>query len=120
MYFLPRMTTADQPARLRWARSQRFRLTSRGLDAERDWRARLAGAQGGGRAGFDAAAADWAKGLGLEPDDGSCLGELSTQTLRLEELSKALADTGVSRERVKQVLERLFEKGLLEPVTPAA
>jgi hypothetical protein len=112
------MTDADQPtSRLRWARSQRFRLTAKGLEAERDWKERLAGAQGAGRSGFDTAVAEWAKSFGVKPDDTAVMSELAVETRRLEDVLAALADTGVSREQVKQVLERLHGAGLLEPVT---
>lgn len=114
------MTDGDQPSRLRWARSQRFRLTAKGLEAERSWQERLAKDRAGsvgGRAGFDTASTEWAKAFGVQPDDAAFLSELATETRRLEDVLAALADTGVSREQVKTVLERLHAAGLLEPVT---
>lgn len=116
------MTDADQPSssstpRLRWARSQRFRLTSKGVEAENIWRVRLAGVRGAdGRAAFDAGLASWATEFKVQPDDAAYVRELAPAPLRLEDVAKAVADTGASREDAKKALERLFEAGLVEPV----
>ena len=114
------MTDGDQPtatpARLRWGRSQRFRLTSRGVEAETLWRTRLAEVQSAGRAAFDASLASWATEFKVQPDDAAYVSELSSSPLRLEDVARAIADTGASREDAKKALERLFEAGLVEPV----
>ena len=107
----------DSPAKLKFARSQRFRLTARGAEAATFWKERLALSQGGGRTAFDSANNDWAKAFAVDPDDANYVAELSQDPMRVEDLLAALESTGVSRENVKTVLGRLHEKGLVEPVT---
>lgn len=119
VYFLSPMTDADQPARLRWARSQRFRLSPRGVEAEQQWRTTLETVQSAGRAAFDSGLAHWATEFKVQPDDASYVRELKASPLRLEDVAKAVADTGTSREDVKKALERLYEAGLVE-VQPGA
>lgn len=113
------MSDADQHARLRWARSQRFRLTSRGLEADSEWRTTLSSVRSQGKTIYEAALSTWATTFKVQPDDASYLSELREKPVRLEDVAKALADTGASREHVKQALERLFEAGLMEPAPVA-
>ncbi len=105
---------ASNQARLRWARSQKFRLTSKGAEAELLWRTRLSEVRSQGKQIFEAALQEWAAQFKVRPDDAAFLSELAAAPVRLEDVAKAVADTGASREQVKQVLERLYEAGLME------
>ncbi len=114
------MSETDQPSqRIRWARSQKFRLTPKGTEAELLWRTRLSEVRSQGKQVFEAALQEWATQFKVRPDDAAFLSELATQPVRLEDVAKAVADTGASREQVKQVLERLYEAGLMESAVPA-
>lgn len=115
------MSELDQPghqARLRWARSQKFRLTSKGAEAELLWRTRLSEVRSLGKQIFESALQEWAAQYKVRPDDAAFLSELAGPPVRLEDIAKAVADTGASREQVKQVLERLYEAGLMESAVP--
>ncbi len=120
------MSESDQAAspnqnqtRLRWARSQKFRLTPKGGEAELLWRTRLSEVRSQGKQIFEAALQEWATQFKVRPDDAAYLSELAAQPVRLEDIAKAVADTGASREQVKTVLERLYEAGLMESAAPA-
>lgn len=108
------MSTEPRP-RLKWARSQRFRLTVRGEEALVAWKERLGTVQSQGKAAFDGAQAEWAKAFTIQPDDTPFVSELSAAPLRVEDIEKAFADLGVSRQGVKDSLLRLYEAGLVEP-----
>ncbi|MDX2014209.1 MAG: hypothetical protein SFW67_28680 [Myxococcaceae bacterium] len=107
-------TDATRP-RLKWARSQRFRLTVKGEEGLRAWKSRLAEVQGQGKGAFDTAQAEWAKGLGITPDDTPTITELAATPLRVEDVEKSFADLGLSRQAVKDSLSRLYDAGLVEP-----
>jgi hypothetical protein len=111
--------TPNSTTKLRWARAQRFRLTGNGTNAIRAWKEAVQVGQQG-RSAFDTARAAWAVTHAVEADDGLVLSELSGAPLKLEEMMKSLADTGVSREEVKDRLERLHTAGLVEPVPAGA
>jgi hypothetical protein len=107
--------------KLRWARAQRFRLTGKGAEGLKAWRAAMEKVQGAdGRTAFDAIRIVWAKDFAVEPEDGLLVSELSGAPLRLEDLLKSLEDTGTSRDQVKAGLERLHTAGLVEPVAATA
>ncbi|MBL9036995.1 MAG: hypothetical protein JNG84_00645, partial [Archangium sp.] len=97
---------------------QRFRLTARGTEAAALWKAKLTQVRGEGKSAFDSALATWATEYKVRPDDAAFLSELSDQPLRLEDVTKAVADTGASRDAVKQALERLYDAGLMESALP--
>lgn len=109
------MTTEQSRPRLKWARSQRFRLTTRGEEAHASWKTRLASVQNQGKTAFDAAQTDWAKAFAISPDDATYVSELAPSALRVEDIEKAFTDLGISRQSVKDSLLRLYEAGLVEP-----
>lgn len=112
----PEVPATNTP-KLRWARAQRFRLTGKGAEGLKAWRAALEKVQGAdGRMAFDAARAEWAKAFAVEGEDGLLVSELSGAPMRLEDLLKSLEDTGATRDQVKAALERLHGSGLVEPV----
>jgi hypothetical protein len=109
------MTNDPARPRLKWARSQRFRLTVKGEEANQSWKERLAAAQNHGKGAFDTAQGDWAKAFGISPDDATYVAELAPTSLRVEDIEKAFTDLGISRQSVKDSLLRLYEAGLVEP-----
>ncbi|MBM4782386.1 MAG: TrmB family transcriptional regulator [Archangiaceae bacterium] len=109
------MTTEESRPRLKWARSQRFRLTAKGEEAHTSWKTALAAAQNHGKSAFDAAQGDWAKSFKISPDDATYVTELAPAPLRVEDIEKAFTDLGISRQSVKDSLLRLYEAGLVEP-----
>lgn len=111
-------STPGSIPRLRWARAQRFRLTGKGQEALRGWREGLERSRAtDGRVAFDAEREAWAKTFGVQSDDGLLVSELSGAPMKLEDLTRALEDTGASREQLKSMLERLHGQGLVEAVT---
>ncbi len=113
------MTTEQSRPRLKWARSQRFRLTVRGEEAHATWKSKLSTVQSQGKTAFDAAQAEWASSFKISPDDTSLVAELAPAALRVEDLEKAFTDLGVSRQSVKDSLSRLYDAGLVEPAPVA-
>lgn len=109
------MSTEPSRPRLKWARSQRFRLTARGEEALASWKEKLAAAQNHGKSAFDTAQAEWAKAYAISPDDAPYVTELAPASLRVEDIEKAFADLGISRQGVKDSLLRLYEAGVVEP-----
>lgn len=109
------MTTEESRPRLKWARSQRFRLTAKGEEALTSWKARLASVQNQGKTAFDTAQTDWAKAFAISPDDATYVSELAPAALRVEDIEKAFTDLGISRQSVKDSLLRLYEAGIVEP-----
>ena len=108
---------ATSTAKLRWARAQRFRLTGKGAEGLKAWRAAMEKVQGAdGRMAFDAVRIEWAKQFAVQAEDGLLVSELSGAPMRLEDLLKTLEDTGTTRDQVKSALERLHTAGLVEPV----
>ena len=104
----------------RWPRGQKFTLSAVGLTAEVAHREVVNGARSSGRPALQAALAAWATPLKLSPGDGVLLGELRGQKKGLNELSRALEDTGIEATEVKAAVDRLVLAGLAEPVPLAS
>jgi hypothetical protein len=110
----------DRQPKSRWPRSQRFRLSIRGAEAEASYRQLIVAARAvAGRTSYDAARAAWAAPhLSVQPNDGTCLVELQQGPLTLEELARSLETSGSTRQEVKTAIDRLADAGLVEPVPP--
>jgi hypothetical protein len=108
----------DRPPRMRWPRAQKFRLSSRGADAEASYREIIVAARAvEGRTSYDAARAAWAGSLpSVQPNDGSYLVELQSGPRTLHELALALDACGATREEVKAAIERLADAGMVEAI----
>lgn len=105
---------SDKPQRLRWPRSQRFKLSINGIAAEETYRSSVVASRAlEGRASYDAARIAWAEPLGIEPDDGVYLCEISTKPIRLGDLVEALASCDKTRKEAVDALGRLFDAGLV-------
>ena len=111
----------DRTPKMRWPRAQRFVLSPRGIDAERRYRESIVASRGTeGRTSFDAARAEWARSLQLQPDDGLYLGEVSSGPIGLGQLVSALESCGKTRRDAISAVERLVDAGLVSAVTAAA
>ena len=103
--------------RTKWSRSQRFRLTPAGRDAGHSYRQDIVASRvEGGRASFDAARAEWAARLALEPTDGLYLGELLEAPRTITEIAAALDGCGPHRSDVRPAIERLVHVRMMELV----
>ena len=101
----------------RWPRGQKFRLTALGQETEASYQQVLQGArQAGGRSAFDEATKAFAAPLGLQPGDGTYLGELKAQPRTIVDLLELLQDGGATKAEVKAALDRLIAAKLAEPV----
>jgi len=102
-----------------WSRSQRFRLSAAGRDAGNNYLEVIVAARGAAaRKSFDAARAEWAARLGLEPNDGLYLGELLEAPKTIAEIASALDGCGPTPGEVRKGVERLVRLGIMEPVAP--
>ena len=101
----------------RWPRSQKFRLSSRGAEAEASYQHMINGAkEGEGRNSFDAARQAWSAPLSLLPNDGLFLVELRGAPLSIEEMTRALEPCGTTKREIKEAIDRLSTLGIIEPV----
>jgi hypothetical protein len=110
----------DREGGKRWPRSQRFVLSTRGADAELQYREMITASRAeSGRTSFDSARAGWASPLSIQPGDGLYLSELQSGPRTLEELTRALEACGSNRREIKAAIERLMDVGLIEVHAPA-
>jgi hypothetical protein len=101
----------------RWPRSQRFSLSSLGVEAETAYRSAIVEARNReGRAAFDEARTGWAQALRVEPDDGLYLGEIRQAALNLQQIVDALETCGKTRTDALSALERLEDLGLITAI----
>jgi hypothetical protein len=109
----------SKSTRVKWSRSQRFQLSAAGREAGHTYKEVIVAARAeAGRKSFDAARAEWAAKLLLEPGDGLYLGELLAAPRSIPELAEALDGCGPQRADVKAAVERLVKARILELVPP--
>jgi hypothetical protein len=104
----------------RWPRGQKFTLSAAGEAAELAHRDVVNGARSSGRAGLKAALDAWAGPLTVQAGDGVYLVELRGQKKGLNDLARALEDTGIEAAEVKAAVDRLVLAGLAQPVPLAS
>ncbi len=104
----------------RWPRGQKFTLSPAGEAAELAHRDAVNGARSSGRAALQTALAAWAEPLRVQLGDGVLLVELRGQKKGLNELSRALEDTGIEPAEVKAAVDRLVLAGLAQAVPLAS
>ncbi len=104
----------------RWPRGQKFTLSAAGEAAELAHREVVNGARSSGRSGLQAALSAWATPLGVQGGDGVLLVELRGQKKGLNDLARALEDTGIEPDEVKAAVDRLVLAGLAQPVPLAS
>ncbi len=106
-----------KPEKVRYGRSQKFRLSEKGAEAVKAYELTIAAARTGtGRAEFDAARKAWSGPRGLVPEDAQYLVEFGTAGRTLKETADALRDCGTTQSEVKDATERLISFGMLEAV----
>lgn len=111
----------DPTPKRRWPRAQRFVLSPKGLDAEALYRSTIVASRAsGGRASYDSAREEWASAMGVQPDDGAYLVEVSAGPCGIEDLAKALESSGKKRADAFGALGRLFDAGLIVTRAPLA
>lgn len=114
------MLTSLKPSTAkRWPRGQRFHLSARGAEVEATHRSAVQEVRALGRDALDLAQRRWAEPLGLEPCDGVVLSELRPGKLSLSELSKGLEVCGTTPTQVRDAIDRLAARGMVEPVPVA-
>ena len=100
--------------RSRWARTDRFALSSAGEEAEAAYRQGVVASRDeAGRSSYDAARAEWARVYSLEPDDGVYLAELRDNPRKMGDLVEALEACGKNRDDAIRALHRLVDAGLV-------
>jgi hypothetical protein len=105
--------------RTNWSRSQRFRLSPAGREAGENYREVIVAARSeAGRKSFDAARAEWAARLGLEPTDGLYLGELLEGPRTIPEMAASLDGCGPAPSDVRKAVERLVRLRMMDPIAP--
>jgi hypothetical protein len=114
---VPAILNDVKPEKIRYGRSQKFRLSQKGAEAVRAYEVTIAAARSGtGRAEFDAARKAWSDPLGLVPEDAQYLVEFGTAGRTMKEAADALRDCGPTAKDVKDATERLIGLGMLEAV----
>ncbi len=104
----------DEHTRSLWSRSDKLSLSESGREAEAAYRSTIvASREESGRASFDAARAEWAASLSLQPDDGVYLGELVAGPVAFSVVVAALDTCGKSREDATGAFTRLIRAGLV-------
>jgi hypothetical protein len=112
------MVASDPAApRIKWARSQRFQLSTAGRRAAQDLRQVVVASRAeAGRKSFDAAQAEWATRMGLVATDGMYLNELLEAPRSIPEIALSLDGCGPQPGDVRTAVERLVRVGMLETV----
>lgn len=107
----------QKPEKVRYGRSQKFRLSAKGTEAVKAYEGTIAAARSGsGRAEFDAARLAWGTPRGLVPEDAQYLVEFGVEGHTMKEAADALRDCGPTAKDVKEATERLIGFGMLEAV----
>jgi len=111
------MFSAQQPAQgRRWPRGQRFALSSQGVAAEAAYRAAVMDVRSLGRDALTQAERRWAETLGLSPSDGIVMAEIRPGRRSLADLARALESCGTAPAQIRESVDRLVERGLVEPL----
>ncbi len=103
----------------RWPRGQRFLLSARGTDVEAAYQAAIQEVRALGRDALDLAQRRWSEPLGLETCDGVVLSELRPGKRSLADLSKSLEVCGTTPAQVRDAVDRLVARGMVEPISVA-
>jgi hypothetical protein len=97
-----------------------------GVEAEAAYRAAVMDVRSLGRDALAQAERRWAEGLGLASSDGIVMAEIRPGRRSLADLARALEACGTPAAQIRESVDRLVEKGLVEPlplpgaVTPPA
>jgi len=110
------LSSLNPPPGKRWPRGQRFLLSARGAEVEAAYRTAVQDVRAQGREALELAERRWADPLGLEPCDGVVLSELRPAKRSLPDLFRALEECGIPAPKVREAIERLVTRGMVEPV----
>jgi len=111
------MFSAPQPTHARrWPRGQRFGLSAPGIEAEAAYRAAVQDVRSLGRDALTLAEKRWADGLGLSPGDGVVMAEIRPGRRSFADLGQALQDCGTVPAQIRESVDRLVERGFVEPL----
>lgn len=110
------LSAPQQTGSRRWPRGQRFSLTPQGSEAEAAYRASVQDARALGRTALETAERRWAELLGLSTCDGVVLSELRPGRRSLADVVRALEACGTSAPEIRTCVDRLVEKGFVEPL----
>jgi hypothetical protein len=109
------MFSAPQPKHdRRWPRGQRFALSALGIDAEAAYRATVMDVRSLGRDALSLAEKRWAEPLGLSPGDGVVMAQIRPGRRSFADLGQALEDCGTPPAQIRESVDRLVERGLVE------
>jgi hypothetical protein len=109
------MFSAPQPKHdRRWPRGQRFGLSAQGVDAEAAYRATVQDVRSLGRDALALAEKRWAEPLGLSPGDGVVMAQIRPGRRSFADLGHALEDCGTPPTQIRESVDRLVERGLVE------
>lgn len=109
------MFSAPQPKHdRRWPRGQRFGLSAPGVDAEAAYRATVQDVRSLGRDALAMAEKRWAEPLGLQPGDGVVMAQIRPGRRSFADLGQALEDCGMSPAQIRESVDRLVERGLVD------
>jgi len=113
------MTLNDRPPKMRWGRTQRFSLSSRGAAAEAAYREQIVLSRNeAGRASYDAARTAWASAHGLLVDDGLYLAEVASKPVTLVQIIASLETCGKTKLDAITAIGRLVDAGLISAPPP--
>jgi hypothetical protein len=114
------LTSKPQEGRKRFARGQKFALSTAGVEAAEAYRAAVQAARSSGRAALEAALVAWAEPRGVAPGDGVILAELAGKPVGLSRIAEALEVSGTTAEEVRAAVGRLLDAGIIELVPLAS
>ncbi len=111
-------SSREAPRGRRWPRGQRFALSEPGVDAEAAYRAAVFEARSLGREALTTAVKRWADPLGVTPSDGVVMAEIRPGRRSLADLARSLESCGTPAAQIRESVDRLVERGLVEPLPP--
>ena len=114
------LTSKPSDDRRRFARGQKFAVSSAGATAAEAYHAALLTARASGRAALDSALVAWAEPLKVAAGDGVLLAELTGKRVGFSRLVEALEPSGMASEEIREGVGRLLDAGLVELVPLAS
>ncbi|MEI7703303.1 MAG: hypothetical protein WCK73_01750 [Deltaproteobacteria bacterium] len=93
-------------------------LSPPGIDAEASYRGAVTSVRSMGRDALTLAERRWAEPLGLLPTDGIVMAEIRHGRTALADIARSLDACGTPAAQVREAVDRLVEKGLVEALPP--